>query len=98
MINFNLPGASNPAAAKARSIARDFHAKQASREYDAYCAKKGIPEAEAQLLAPANVKHGKSLRMKEARKAEREAFLKQFVAEPVGQLWLLNYFDAKINE
>ena len=69
MINFNLPGASNPAAAKARSIARDFHAKQASREYDAYCAKKGIPEAEAQLLAPANVKHGKSLRMKEARKA-----------------------------
>ena len=52
MINFNLPGASNPAAAKARSIARYFHAKQASREYDAYCAKKGIPEAEAQLLTP----------------------------------------------
>ena len=77
MINPSLPGASNPAAAKARSIARDFHAKQASREYDAYCAKKGIPEAEAQLLAPANVKHGKSLRTKEARKAEREAFLKQ---------------------
>ena len=77
MINPSLPGASNPAASKARSIARDFKAKQASREYDAYCAKQGIPEAQAQLLAPANVKHGKNLRMKEARQAEREAFKQQ---------------------
>lgn len=77
MINPSLPGASNPAAAKARLIARDFQAKQASREYDAYCAKQGISEAEAQLLAPANVKHGKSLRLKEQRKAEREALKKQ---------------------
>ena len=76
MINPSLPGA-NPAASKARAIARDFQAKQASREYDAYCAKNGIPEAEAQLLAPANVRHGKNLRMKEVRQAEREAFKKQ---------------------
>ena len=75
MIN-NLPG-SNPAAAKARAIARDFQAKQASREYDAYCAKNGISEAEAQLLAPANVKHGKNLRMKEQRQAERAALKQQ---------------------
>ena len=51
MINPSLNG-SNPAAAKARAIARDFQAKQASREYDAYCAKNGISEAQAQLLAP----------------------------------------------
>lgn len=76
-MNFNLPGSSNPAAAKARIIARDFKAKQASREYDRYCAQQGIPEAQAQLLAPANVRHGKNLRMKEARQAEREAFKQQ---------------------
>jgi hypothetical protein len=76
MINPSLSGG-NPAASKARIIARDFQAKQASREYDRYCAQQGIPEAEAQLLAPANVKHGKTLRLKEARQAEREAFKKQ---------------------
>ena len=76
MINPSLNG-SNPAAARARAIARDFQAKAASRRYDAYCAQQGIPEAQAQLLAPTNVKYGKSLRMKEARQAERAAFKKQ---------------------
>lgn len=77
MINPSLRGASNPAAAKARAIARDFQDKEASRRYDRYCAQQGIPEAQAQLLAPANVKHGKNLRMKEARQAERAALKQQ---------------------
>ena len=67
---------SNPAAAKARAIQRDLEAKRKSREYEAYCKQQNIGPAEANLLAPKNVKRGAALRSIEA-KRQRQQELKQ---------------------
>ena len=76
---------SNPAAAKARAIQRELAAKAASRRYDQWCQQQGIGPAEANLLAPKNVKHGKGLRNIEAKhqrqdqiKAKKERLERRF--------------------
>ena len=69
----SLPGASNPAEAKARAIKRDIADKVASRKFDAYCASAGIDPIRAQFLIPANAKRGQSLRRIEQRQRDREA-------------------------
>ena len=84
MINPSLNG-SNPAAAKARAIQRDLEARKAARDYDAHCRACGMSMAEANLLAPALVKKGQTLRAVEARqrrqqeiKAKREQMDRRF--------------------
>ena len=73
MINPSLPGASNPAAAKARAIQRELEARKAARDYDAHCRACGMSMAEANLLAPALVKEGQAIRRIEERKRQQAA-------------------------
>ena len=68
----SLPGASNPAEAKARSIQRQLEAKRASRAYDQHCRSQGMNPREARLLAPPLVKKGQALRMVEERQRQRD--------------------------
>lgn len=72
MINPSLPGASNPAAAKAAKLRHELEAKAASRRYAAHCAECGIGAFEARLLAPELVKKGDALRAVEARRLKQE--------------------------
>ena len=76
---------SNPVAVKARAIQRDLEAKRKSREYEAYCQQQNIRPAEANLLAPKNVKYGQALRAIEAKhqrqdqiKAKKEQLKRRF--------------------
>ena len=68
----NLPG-SNPAAAKAAKIKRELEAKAAARQFDQYCSDCGIGAAEAQMLAPALVRKGQTIRRIEERKRQQAA-------------------------
>lgn len=77
MTYFNLPGGSNPAAAKAAKLQRDLQAKAASRRYDAHCRACGLSAFEAQLLAPKLVKRGDSLRRVEERHRKQAEFRAQ---------------------
>lgn len=66
-----LPG-KDPAAAAARALRRDIRDKAAARRYEQHCRERGLSALEANLLAPANVKHGQSLRSSEERHRQRE--------------------------
>ena len=85
MINPSLPGASNPAAAKARIIQRELEARKAARDYEAHVRAIGMSLAEANLLAPKLVQKGQALRMADERKrrqanvrAKKEAMDRKF--------------------
>lgn len=76
----------NPGLAKAMAIAREVQCKAKARRYDAWTRQQGLSQAEARLLAPADVRSGQAIRKTEERKRQQAALRakKEAIAQRFG--------------